>query len=98
MNVLISGGFSSAYEQPVPEFEQTWGVKVTTRSGASQRGGPQTTKSELAGSKNSNAPAVKREAKEDWGKQLNARLYKKSLRPMLVLQLSRSEAARMILS
>jgi len=48
VNVLISGGFSSAYEQLVPEFERTSGIKVTTRSGASQGAGPQTIAAQLA--------------------------------------------------
>ena len=42
LNVLISGGFSGAYEQLLPEFERTSGIKVTTGSGASQGTGPQT--------------------------------------------------------
>jgi molybdate transport system substrate-binding protein len=48
VNVLISGGFSSAYEQLVPEFEQTSGIKVTTGSGASQGAGSQTIAAQLA--------------------------------------------------
>jgi molybdate transport system substrate-binding protein len=48
MNVLISGGFSSAYEQLLPEFGRTSGIKVTTRSGASQGAGPQTIAAQLA--------------------------------------------------
>jgi molybdate transport system substrate-binding protein len=48
VNVLISGGFSSAYEQLLPEFERTSGIKVTTRSGASQGVGPQTIAAQLA--------------------------------------------------
>jgi molybdate transport system substrate-binding protein len=48
VNVLISGGFSSAYEQLVPEFERISGIKVTTRSGASQGAGPQTIAAQLA--------------------------------------------------
>src|SRR5215831_5148645 len=36
LNVLISGGFSGAYKQLLPEFERTSGIKVTTGSGASQ--------------------------------------------------------------
>ena len=48
MNVLISGGFSSAYEQLLPEFERTSGIKVTTRSGASQGAGPLTIAAQLA--------------------------------------------------
>ena len=30
LNVLISGGFSGAYEQLLPEFERMSGIKVTT--------------------------------------------------------------------
>src|SRR5215831_10406220 len=48
VNVLISGGFSSAYEQLLPEFERTSGIKVTTGSGASQGSGPQTIAAQLA--------------------------------------------------
>ena len=48
MNVLISGGFSSAYEQLLPEFERTSGIKVITGSGASQGTGPQTIAAQLA--------------------------------------------------
>jgi molybdate transport system substrate-binding protein len=48
VNVLISGGFSSAYEQLLPEFERTSGIKVTTRSGASQGAGAQTIAAQLA--------------------------------------------------
>ena len=48
VNVLISGGFSGASEQLLPEFERTSGVKVTTRSGASQGLGPQTIAAQLA--------------------------------------------------
>jgi molybdate transport system substrate-binding protein len=48
VNVLISGGFSSAYEQLLPEFERTSGIKVTTGSGASQGAGPQTIAAQLA--------------------------------------------------
>lgn len=48
MNVLISGGFSGAYERLLPDFEQATGVKVTTGSGASQGDGPQTIGAQLA--------------------------------------------------
>jgi molybdate transport system substrate-binding protein len=46
--VLISGGFSGAYERLLPEFERTSGIKVTTGSGASQGAGPQTIAAQLA--------------------------------------------------
>lgn len=48
VKVLISGGFSGAYEKLLPEFERTSGIKVTTGSGASQGDGPQTIKAQLA--------------------------------------------------
>ena len=48
VNILISGGFSSAYEQLLPEFERTSGIKVITGSGASQGTGPQTIAAQLA--------------------------------------------------
>src|SRR5215831_8207034 len=48
LKVLISGGFSGAYEQVLPEFERTSGIKVTTGSGASQGTGPQTIGAQLA--------------------------------------------------
>jgi molybdate transport system substrate-binding protein len=47
LKVLISGGFSSAYEKLLPEFEQANGIKVTTGSGASQGDGPQTIAAQL---------------------------------------------------
>ena len=48
LKVMISGGFSGPYEQLLPEFERTTGVKVTTGSGASQGTGPQTIGGQLA--------------------------------------------------
>jgi molybdate transport system substrate-binding protein len=48
LNVLISGGFAGAYDQLVPEFERTSGIKVTTGSGASQGSGPHTIAAQLA--------------------------------------------------
>jgi molybdate transport system substrate-binding protein len=48
LNVLISGGFSGAYEHLLPEFERTSGIKITTGSGASQGAGPQTIAAQLA--------------------------------------------------
>jgi molybdate transport system substrate-binding protein len=48
LNVLMSGGFSGAYQQLLPEFERTSGIKVMTGSGASQGAGPQTIAAQLA--------------------------------------------------
>jgi ABC-type molybdate transport system substrate-binding protein len=41
LNVLISGGFTGACEQLLPEFQRMSGIKVMTGSGASQGSGPQ---------------------------------------------------------
>jgi molybdate transport system substrate-binding protein len=48
LNVLISGGFSGAYEQLLPDFVRASGTKVSTGSGASQGAGPQTIAAQLA--------------------------------------------------
>src|SRR5215471_6912135 len=48
LKVMISGGFSGPYEQLLPEFERTTGIKVTTGSGSSQGTGPQTIAAQLA--------------------------------------------------
>jgi molybdate transport system substrate-binding protein len=47
VKVIISGGFSGAYELLRPEFERTSGIKVETGSGASQGSGSQTIASQL---------------------------------------------------
>jgi molybdate transport system substrate-binding protein len=48
LKVIISGGFTGAYEQLLPEFERTSGIKVATGSGSSQGTGPQTIGAQLA--------------------------------------------------
>jgi molybdate transport system substrate-binding protein len=47
-HVLISGGFTGAYERLLPEFERSSGIAVVTGSGASQGAGPQTIAAQLA--------------------------------------------------
>ena len=47
LNVMISGGFSLAYRQVLPEFERSTAIAVTTLSGASQGTGPKTIRSQL---------------------------------------------------
>jgi molybdate transport system substrate-binding protein len=47
LNVMISGGFSQAYHDVLPDFERSTGISVTTLSGASQGIGPKTIKSQL---------------------------------------------------
>jgi molybdate transport system substrate-binding protein len=61
LNVMISGGFSGAYEQLLPEFERTTGIKVTTKSAASQGSGPQTIAAQLAGGANADVVILSRE-------------------------------------
>jgi hypothetical protein len=40
VRVLISGGFSAAYQELLPQFEKSTGITVTTARGASEGGGP----------------------------------------------------------
>ncbi len=47
VKVIMSGGFSAAYREVVPEFERTAGIKVATTSGASQGTGPNTIGAQL---------------------------------------------------
>ena len=47
VKVIISGGFSPAYQEVLPEFERTTGIKVTTASGASQGKGADTIGAQL---------------------------------------------------
>jgi molybdate transport system substrate-binding protein len=49
LNVLISGGFTGAYEQLLPQFQRMSGIKVATGSGASQGSDPQTIAAQLGG-------------------------------------------------
>ncbi len=48
LEVMISGGFSGPYNQMLPAFEKMTGIKVITKSGASQGSGPKTIKAQLA--------------------------------------------------
>src|SRR5689334_20168864 len=48
LKVMISGGFSTAYRQVLPQFETATGIKVTTLSGSSQGKGPETIAAQLA--------------------------------------------------
>ena len=47
LEVMISGGFQGPYTQMLPSFERTTGIKVVTKSGASQGSGPKTIKAQL---------------------------------------------------
>ena len=65
IKVLMSGGFSGAYEQLLPEFERTSGIKVTTGSGASQGTGPQTIGAQLASGVTADVVILSREGLEE---------------------------------
>lgn len=65
LNVLISGGFSGAYEKLLPEFERTSGFKVTTGSGASQGAGPQTIAAQLGRGVSADVVILSREGLDD---------------------------------
>ena len=47
VKVILSGGFSAAYCDLLPEFERTSGVTVTTSRGGSQGNGPNTVRVQL---------------------------------------------------
>ena len=47
LQVIISGGFSSPYQQMLPQFEKNTGISVKTLSGASQGTVPKTIKAQL---------------------------------------------------
>jgi len=47
LEVMISGGFQGPYNQMLPSFEKMSGIKVVTKSGASQGSGPKTIKAQL---------------------------------------------------
>ncbi len=61
LSVLMSGGFSGAYERLLPEFQRTTGISVTTRSGASQGAGPQTIAAQLANGMHADVVILSRE-------------------------------------
>jgi molybdate transport system substrate-binding protein len=65
LKVLISGGFSGAYEQLLPDFERTGGIKVTTGSGSSQGTGPQTIAAQLARGVSADVVILSREGLND---------------------------------
>ncbi len=65
VKVMMSGGFSGAYDRLLPEFERTTGIKVTTGSGASQGTGPQTIGAQLANGVAADVVILSREGLEE---------------------------------
>jgi len=47
VNVIMSGGFSAAYRELLPDLEKAVGIRVNTTSGASQGNGPNTIGAQL---------------------------------------------------
>jgi molybdate transport system substrate-binding protein len=47
VRVLMSGGFSAAYQELLPQFQNTTGITITTARGASQGDGPNTIGAQL---------------------------------------------------
>jgi molybdate transport system substrate-binding protein len=47
VKVIMSGGFSAAFQELLPEFEKTTGITVTTTRGPSQGSGPDTIGAQL---------------------------------------------------
>jgi molybdate transport system substrate-binding protein len=65
VSVLMSGGFSGAYERLLPEFERATGIGVATGSGASQGSGPQTIAAQLARGIHADVVILSREGLSD---------------------------------
>jgi molybdate transport system substrate-binding protein len=65
VKVIVSGGFSSAYRELLPEFERETGISVTTASGASQGSGPQTVAAMLARGEPADVVILSREGLAD---------------------------------
>ena len=49
LHVISSGGFRPAYQELLPEFEKSTGIRVTSMAGASQGTGPNTIGAQLRG-------------------------------------------------
>lgn len=61
LEVLISGGFQGPYNQMLPTFEKMAGIKVITKSGASQGAGTKTIKAQLAAGETADVVILSRE-------------------------------------
>ena len=61
LEVMISGGFQGPYNQMLPSFEKMTGIKVITKSGASQGSGPKTIKAQLLSGTSADVVILSRE-------------------------------------
>lgn len=61
LDVIISGGFSAAYRELIPQFEAANGVKVTTTTGGSVGNGPNTIGAKLRRGDNADVVILARE-------------------------------------
>jgi molybdate transport system substrate-binding protein len=65
VSVIMSGGFSAAYQQLLPEFEKTTGITVTTTRGPSQGDGPSTIGAQLRRGLSADMVIMNREGLEE---------------------------------
>lgn len=65
LHVIISGGFSAAYQRMLPEFEKSTGLTVTTARGASQGSGPNTIAAQLRRGVTADVVIMSREGLDD---------------------------------
>jgi molybdate transport system substrate-binding protein len=65
VKVITSGGFASALQDILPEFEKTTGIKVTTSRGPSQGNGPNTIGAQLRRGTSADVVILSREGLDD---------------------------------
>lgn len=65
LTVLMSGGFALAYQEVLPKFERETGIRVVTKSGASQGTGPSTIKAQLANGTQADVVILSREGLDE---------------------------------
>jgi molybdate transport system substrate-binding protein len=65
LKVMVSGGFASASEEIVPQFEKNTGAKVSTSRGASQGTGPNTIGAQLRRGVSADVVIMSREGLND---------------------------------
>ena len=65
LKVICSGGFRTAYQMVLPEFEQSTGITVTTGAGASQGDSPQTIGAQLRRGAHADVVVMSREGLDE---------------------------------
>ena len=77
----MSGGFSAAYRELLPQFESTTGITVTTATGASQGDGPGTSKRSSQGCGRRHSDHVQGRARRTAGGGQDRRWLRRSILP-----------------